>query len=184
MSDNTEDTTVYGIPLDRLVGANGRRKTQSLFLEHNYHKEKTDPSVYTLKDRDHRDKISLKRLYMDCEDPTEYLFAQAAFGSWEHWQILKSAPFFQPYALAWAEELEIKLRSEALLTVKRDALDNPTSAKWLAEKGWEKPERTQRGRPSKKELEREKKQRQQVHQALEEDASRLFGSSEEDAKGE
>ena len=173
MSD--KDLTVAGIDRDRLVASNGKRKTQSLFLEHNYHREKTDPSVFTLKERDHGDKLSMKKLYMDCEDPTEYLFAQAAFGSWDHWQILKNAPFFQPYAEAWAEELELKLRSEALLTVKQDALTNPTSAKWLAEKGWDKPERAKRGRPSKQELEQEKERRVKVSKALEEDAARLFG---------
>tara|TARA_R100001086_G_scaffold250107_1_gene193953 strand:+ start:27882 stop:28397 length:516 start_codon:yes stop_codon:yes gene_type:complete len=169
---STEDKTKYGVPLSQLAGSNGKRKTAALFLENNYHRESEDPAPFTLKDRDHRGKISLKRIYMECEDPTEYMFSQAAFGSWEHWEVLKNSTFFKPYAEAWKKELETKIRAEAILTIRQDALHNPTSAKWLAEKGWE-PKAT-KGRPSKAEVDRERKRLAEQADTLESDAGRIF----------
>lgn len=170
----TEDKTTYGVPLSQLVGTNGKRKTISLFLENNYTREKEDPAPYTLKDRDHRGKISLKRIFMECEDPTEYLFAIAAFGSWEHWQVLKNTKAFQPTYEAWRRELEAKLQAEAILTIRKDALSNPTSARWLAEKGW--LDKATKGRPSKAEVERERKRLAEQADTLESDAGRVFGN--------
>ena len=64
------------IDKSRLVDGQGKPLTQSLFLEIGY----TDFSVYTLKDQDYEynDKVypSLKRLYLEMEDPTEYEFAR------------------------------------------------------------------------------------------------------------
>lgn len=173
-----EETTAYGVPLSQLRGGTGRRKTQSLFLEMNYAKEKDDPAPYTLKENDHEGKISMRRIYMEVEDPTEYMFALAALGSWEHWLILKEAPFFKPYLARWREELALKMRSDAIMLVREDAVNNAVSARWLAEKGWEKPDKQQRGRPSKAELAREKKEREKILNSLEEDASRVFGNND------
>ena len=109
---------------------------------------------------------------MECEDPTEYLFAIAAFESWEHWQVLKNSTFFKPYADAWKEELAVKLQAEAILTLRTDAQSNPVSAKWIAERGWE-PKAT-KGRPSKAEVDQARKEAARVADTLTEDAGRIF----------
>lgn len=169
------EKTEYGIEMSILVGSNGKRKTQALFLENNYQKEATDPAPYTLKEKDHKGKISLKRIYMEMEDPTEYMFAIAAFGSWTHWQVLKNTPFFKPYAEQWKEELEAKIMAENILNIRKDAETNATSAKWLAEKGWI-PKAT-KGRPTKSQVESERKAAAKRLDELEEDAARIMRGS-------
>ena len=116
---------------------------------------------------------SLKTIFMEYADPTEYSFAVEVLGGWDHWQMLnkswKLAPLFQ----SWREELEIKLRSEALIAMRQSAIHDGakgiTAAKYLAEKGWEKT----RGRPSKDELAREEKTRAGIKEELSADAERL-----------
>lgn len=168
----TEEKTAYGVPISQLVGSNSKRKTSALFLENNYHRESEDPAPYTLKENDHNGKISLKRIFMECEDPTEYLFSIAAFNSWEHWQVLKNSKFFQPYYEKWVEEMEARLQAEAILTIREDARTNATSARWLAEKGWRA--KSTKGRPSKAEVDRQLKALTKDKDVMEGDGARIF----------
>lgn len=168
-------STGAGVPYTQLRNSYNQMKTQALFLEYNYHRESTDPAPFTLQPTDYKGKTSLKRLYLDCSDPTEYEFAIRVFGDWPHWQRLAGAPFFRPHIEQWRDELEIKLRSEAIRTVK-NASDKAdiTSAKWLAEKRWERTG-GKRGRPSNEEVQREKKRLASIGAEIEEDAGRIFG---------
>lgn len=65
----------------------GKYITQSLFLENGYN---TELAVYTLTDEDkeYKGKVypSLRRLFLECMDPTEYVFATTYLWGWEHWQ--------------------------------------------------------------------------------------------------
>ncbi len=126
----------------------GRPLTQSLFLEVGY---ECDKAVYTLKDEDYEYKgvvyPSLKRLYLEYEDPVEYDFANEYLLGWNHWQRLKNNKTLQPHFTEWEYELELKLRSQGI----RDILDMSANgsfqaSKFIADRGWEK---RGAGRPSK-----------------------------------
>lgn len=131
----------------------GRYLTQSLFLEFNYN---TDFAVYTFdgEDKEYKGKVypSLKRLYLEAEDLTEYTFARQHLFNWEHWMKMKENKALRNHFDAWAEELEVYLRSQGLRSVVEMSEHNFQAAKFLSEKGWEK---RGVGRPSKSEQARE-----------------------------
>ncbi len=134
----------------------GRPLTQSLFLEIGYN---TQYAVFTLNDEDkiYNDKVypSLKKLYLQVADPTEYEFARVCLINWSHWKRLNGNGQLQPYFQEWREELEVLLRSEGvrnLMDLTSSEGGNFQAAKWMAEKGWHKRDP---GRPSKREQERE-----------------------------
>lgn len=133
----------------------GRFITQSLFLEINY----TDHSAYTLKD-DHyvyNGKLypSIKRLYLEMEDPTEYEFATTYFCGWRHWQRLLDNKGIRKYIDEWREELEYKLRAKGIkrIIAEVNGSNGMQASKWLADRGWST---RGAGRPSKAEIEQEK----------------------------
>ena len=124
-----------------LKDTQGRPLTQGLFLEVSYN---TKYAVYTLKE-DHYEyegKVypSLKRLFLEMEDVVEYDFANRYLLGWNHWKRIQENKLFSQHIHEWREELELKLRSQAV----RDILDMTAdeksfqAAKWIADKGWEK----------------------------------------------
>jgi hypothetical protein len=156
----------------------GRYLTQSLFLEYQYN---TETAIYTLADEHKEYKgvmyPSLRKLYLQMSDPSEYEFANTYLYSWEHWcRICANTALYKDIE-AWQEELEIKLRAEAIK--KMLALDSNFNAiKWAADGHWN----VRRGRPSKKEVERDKSIRQKAVNELEEDGARILPFVNKDAK--
>jgi len=130
--------------------------TQSLFLEMGY---KTEFAVYTLKGEDHTHKgvvyPSLKKAYLNLADPTEYMFANKYFADWPHWKRLCENKMLVPHFNEWRDELELKLRSEAIQNViditASEGQGSFQAAKYLAERGWDK---NKVGRPSKEDKQR------------------------------
>lgn len=146
------------IDKSKLKDTLGRPLTQGLFLEISYD---TKYAVFTLDDEDktYKDVLypSLKKLYLDLADVTEYQFAKKHLLGWKHWRRLNDNNVLRAYFDDWREELEVAMRSEAILSI----VDMTTSdqgnfqaAKWLADRGWDK---RGAGRPSKAELDREKR---------------------------
>ena len=164
------------MPIDKnkLRDGRGRPLTQSLFLEVGYN---TDFAVYTQKDEDYEYNgvvyPSLKKLYLAHEDPTEYDFACTYLLGWEHWQRICRNKMFKKMVENWREELELKLRSQAV----RDIIELSTgdkgfqAAKWLADKGWDK---RGAGRPSKEDIERETAVQSKLDQEYSADVVRLI----------
>lgn len=159
----------------KLVDGMGRPLTQSLFLEIGYRDEF---AVYSLKDQDHHYKglvyPSLKRLFLVHEDPTEYDFATTYLLGWQHWKRLNDNKQLRKHFDEWREELELKLRSQAV----KDIIDQCSTeggsfqaAKWLADRGWEK---RGAGRPSKQEQEREDRLNERIEDEYKSDVVRLF----------
>lgn len=167
------------LPKDKLKDTMGRPLTQSLFLEMGYN---VPYAVYTLNDEDkeYQERIypSLKRLFLECEDPTEYVFAKTHLLGWGHWQRLNENKMLRPYFDEWRVELEVALRSDAIrsimdLTVQDTA--NFQAAKWLADGNWNK---RGAGRPSKAEVERETRIRTRIGEELDFDIDRMLGANE------
>lgn len=152
----------------------GRLRTQSLFIDYQY-----DPeiAIYTLKDEDfeYKGKVfpSLKRLYLEIADPTEWEFAQRCFANWDQWQRIANTYATKNNVAKWREELEIKLKSEAIKEMRNKAQDpkGTSAARWLAEKGWE--EKRTPGAPSKEEKERQINIDKRVKDELDEDIERM-----------
>jgi len=122
---------------EELKDTMGRPLTQSLFLELGY----SDFSVFTLKDDDYEynGKVypSLKKLFLESMDITEYEFATKNLLGWKHWQRLCANKAILKHVEEWRDELEIKLASQGVKSIVEGAkFGNQTSAKWLAERGW------------------------------------------------
>lgn len=149
----------------------GRFFTQSLFLEHGYN---TDFAMYTLTDEDktYNGKVypSLRRLYLETMDPTEYVFATTYLWGWEHWQRLLANKALREEIDKWREELEVKLRATAVRHILASAPDAFSAAKWIADGQWQDKKA---GRPSKAEKEAEMKKRLRVVEDLNDDAARI-----------
>ena len=64
---------------------------------------------------------SLRRLYIECLDPTEYLFAEKYLGGWAHFSRLSRSTFFRPYLDEWREELKLKLKALNLRSIIQEA---------------------------------------------------------------
>lgn len=144
---------MFSIDKSKLRDVNGNPLTQSLFLELAYN---TDYAAYTLKNEDYDYKgivyPSIKRLYLDFEDPTEYEVATRCFIDWDHWKRVCANKTILPYIESWREELEMKLRSRAvrdLINLTASESGSFQAAKFLADRGWDK---RAAGRPSKEEL--------------------------------
>lgn len=152
----------------------GRFLTEALFYET---RNKKYTATFTLKEKDHKVEdityISMRRLYLEIEDPTEYLFAEQVLGSWDHWQKLCRVKQFMEYVSSWREELSTKLKAKAIqamiATATEDGSKGITAAKWLASAGWEEG----KGRPSKEKVEGKVKQAIQAVSNIENDAVRL-----------
>lgn len=171
--------------VDRLLkDTSNRPRTQSLFIEY---ENENYRAVFTLQPfnviKDGTEYLSLYRKYMEIADPTEYRFAIKCFGSYQHWQLLQSRPWFQPYVNAWREELDASIKSQA--AVEMFEIANTTSSdqtrvqalKWLSDRGYlgsiPKPKR--RGRPSKEEIEGELRRQLTNSKDINDDYTRLFG---------
>ena len=165
----------------------GRWRTQSLFREWCYGRELTLEPLYTMKDDDITIDYkgsplplpSFKRLYLELEDLTEWEVATQLLGGWPHFQNLLTTKWFKEFITPIREELEIKMRSKALLSLYSAASKNNVSAaKYIAEgryKGLYDPAKGQfgRGRPSKEEVRAEKVRLIEIGDQVDEDMKRI-----------
>lgn len=135
----------------RLRDTMGRPLTQGLFIEHGYD---TTYAVYTLKDDDFMYEgnlyPSLKRLYLEMEDPGEWEFANTYLANWSAWERICANKLFHKRIEEWRRELEVKLRSKGIKQLMVKADTSPMAAKWLADKGWVEKSA---GRPKKSDIE-------------------------------
>ena len=132
--------------------------------------------IFTFKENDHYYKgirvkhktyISIRKLYLEIADPTEYLFAKQVFGNYDHWKSFfrgndtdDIGRLVQPMGwfscvLDWRSELELSLRAKGLQQI-IDRSGNSANAKWLVDRGWTTEGavlgKKSRGRPSKAEI--------------------------------
>lgn len=156
----------------------GRYRINSLFFEH---KVEGMTPIWTLGDVERTEKgktyPSLKKLYMEYKHVPglEYEFAMDVFGSWEHWNKLSNSSGLKAVFAQWREELDVKVRSEALKEMVKSSKGGTASAlqaaKYLAEKGYQ----SKRGRPSKAEIEGERRIEAGINSELEDDLERITG---------
>lgn len=165
---------------EQLKTSNGIIRTKSLFYELSYH----DPeyAIFTTKEHDiefqGRKMVSLQQLYvaMVPNDPTEYEFAQTVFGSWEVWDKIQKAPQISPFVKKWRNEVEIKVKSQAIQAIatemKEGGRSSFSAAKLLLEKGWLDKDSASQAK-KKLQAKEEEQQNKEALALLSEDADRL-----------
>lgn len=152
--------------------------TKGLFFETTLSDKST--VIYTLKNEDHEGYPSLYQLYMGMNDLTEWKFANEYLGGWEHWQKLCECSWFKDYINRWREELELKVRAEALSRIQTEARTNSKNAftanKFLVDRGWKTPEEKKNpvGRPTKEAIARKAKELTLDGQDIDSDYERLL----------
>ena len=158
----------------KMIDSKGAARTASLFWEIKHDKES---ALFTMADHDKTTQaglklISLKKLYLEEEDPLEYTFVDKYLLSWAQWQKIANNNLLKPHVEKWREELSLKLRSAAVKTIiDQMASENPLqAAKYIAEKGWNKQEV---GRPNKKETAKAASEHARMTSEFNEDISRL-----------
>ena len=116
--------------------------------------QRPDYIIYTLSEA--------RDLFIECNDPTGYIFSKKYLGGYQHWLALKESPAVAPHILQWEEELEIKLRAEALQNIYNDSCGEKSyqASKYLVEGGW-KPKTM--GRPSRAAIQKEARLRSAIY---------------------
>lgn len=156
----------------KMLDTSNRPITQGLFLEMGY----SEFALYTLKDNDHvyKDKEypSIKRIYLEMEDTTEYEFANMYFLGWKHWARICENKMIRVHIDEWREELELKLRARAIKQMVDLANTGSYQAsKWLADRGWDV---RAAGRPTKAEKKQFAAAAERVNNEYGADIHRLF----------
>jgi hypothetical protein len=80
-----------------------------------------------------------RQTYVDIADPTDYRAALVLIGDWEHWQwLLSKCEAFAKHVAAWREEVYVKLASEGVAQLRKQAKTDKgaAAARWLADKGF------------------------------------------------
>ncbi len=115
---------------------------------------------------------SFKVLYLELEDLTEWEVATQLLGGWPHLQTLLATDWFKAFITPIREELEIKMRSKALLSLyKAASKNNVPAAKYITEGRYKGL--YGRGRPSKEEIKAEKSRLIEIGERVDEDMERI-----------
>jgi len=94
--------------------------TLALFYEKTYYGSERKPELckFTLSDEDKEidgtTYLSLKKIYLEIEDLTEYEFATKVFNSFPLWENLTGVKWFKPIIAQWRKELQLKIKAKVL----------------------------------------------------------------------
>ena len=155
--------------------SSGRCYLQALFYETTLADKRT--VAYTLKDREHEGYPSLYLLYIKycIDDPTEYKFAVNCLDSLNHWEQICEGPWFQEYLTKWRREVDLAIRSRALVNIIRESKTPSKNSfmanKFLLEGNWKQDRKA--GRPSKDDIRKEAYEQVSQARQISEDAQRL-----------
>lgn len=117
----------------------GRWRTISLFYEHRV--DNYDP-LFTLSEKGRTVNgthlPSLKEMYLDFEDTTEYLFVTEVMKtSWRHWLKMTENSILKTEIESWREELSLKLQAKGIKkAVELSEEGNYAATKLLVDRGF------------------------------------------------
>lgn len=161
--------------ISKFKNVNGVWLTREIFFETAQNKANV---IYTLKQEEHLGYPSLYLKYLEEGDITEYTFAVNHLGGWAHWKILSETSFFRPYLTDWREELEVKLRSQALAKIINTAAGTTKDAfaaqKFVSHREWDKAAGPTKGRPSNRQIKQAANDIAADNARLNEDLQRLM----------
>lgn len=156
-------------------------QTKGLFYETTLPEERPIFGTnWTLKEKDHEADgkvyISMKRVYLEMEDVTEYDFAMSALGSYKHWERLVESPIIRRHIDQWRKELNLKLKARAMKSIIKAATEDEKlsfqAMKYLADNEYI-DKKNKRGRPSKEEINAELKKEVENSKTFKDDAERI-----------
>ena len=141
--------------------------------------EKKYPPLFTIKDKEHvvkgQEYVSLKRIYMsyDHVPGMEYEFAMDVFGDWLQWKEIADKSAIKDVVQEWRDEVDMRIKAAAMKTLLQQSRDveKGLAASRAILAGEHKGNK--RGRPSKVEVEREKKIAAGMRENLDADMERL-----------
>lgn len=167
--------------IEGFKSSTGSFLTQALFYEKNTFDNRKGV-LYTLKTRDHKGFPSLKRLYFELDDPTEYKVANDLFDGWEHWLVLCELAWFKPFVQEWRTEMAVKRASESLDCMIGEVRSGGKgaapaaryllSSDWLAETSKGKAKKV--GRPSKEDIKNKLQEQVNEMSNVDKDAERVL----------
>lgn len=132
--------------------------------------------LYTLKDSDWKGYPSLRRLYLEMADESEYNFATAYFDGWPHYQRLLATSWFNDYMSGYREELRLKTLATALFHIKDKAKTGDFQAnKYILSEEWKGAKKSNVGRPTKARIKEEADKMFQDKNDIQDDLDRLRG---------
>lgn len=156
-------------------------QTKGLFYETTLPDERPEfGTSWTLKEKDlivgDKTYRSMKRIYLDMEDVTEYDFAMATLGSYKHWERLVESPIIRKHIDQWRKELNLKLKARAMKAIINAATVDEKSSfqamKYLADNEY-LDKKAKRGRPSKEEVSAELRREVEINKTFKDDAERI-----------
>jgi hypothetical protein len=120
---------------------------------------------------------------MDCGDPTEYVFGNKYFEDYSHWEAVSRASWIAPLVKKWRRHLEARLKAQALQSISEIALDSGHKEQFraltlLLKAGWKDPHSSQRGRPSKDEVQSELDRIATIKSDTQSDYDRIFNKED------
>ncbi len=159
-----------------------RLQTKALFYETTLpeYRLEMEPD-WTLKEKDHlasdgKTYVSMKRIYLEMEDVTEYEFALATLGSFTHWETLCKSPWFKEHLDQWRKELNLKIKARGVKAIMQAAIggEQPSfqAMKYLADNQYME-KKSARGRPSKEDIKAELRKEVNINKTFKDDAERL-----------
>tara|TARA_R110000823_G_scaffold33328_1_gene93356 strand:+ start:303 stop:794 length:492 start_codon:yes stop_codon:yes gene_type:complete len=157
-----------------------KKHSKTWFYETTLPDTRNELTLYSLKKKDHvvKDKtyLSLHKIYLSMEDPTEYEFAIAVFDDFSVWENLCNLSWFKHHHLQMQKELVLKLKARTVKNMINDLNEGKASynaQKYLADAGYLEGNDKKRGRPSKDELNGALKQAAIDKADTEDDANRI-----------
>lgn len=167
---------------DKFKNASGAWLLKALFFEvtTDFDREKC---LYSFKPEDHTYKgktyPSIRRLYLEMADETEYYFAEKYFGGWPHWKKLCACRWFEDYMSEIREELSVKQMADARARIKEVAADKKDRGSLQANRlllDEAKKSQNPVGRPSKESIRRKAEELFQDQSEFQEDLDRITNS--------
>ena len=152
--------------------------TKALFYEPSYEQPGDSPMqlVFTL-NAEVEGLINFGREYVADMDTTGYTTANRLLDGYPHLVALMKAGWFRDAREKWDEEIEAKLRSEAMEAVRRIARSGDKNAlqaaKFLAAQGHTVKSASTRGRPTKTQIDAEIKEQAKQAKTIEDDMARI-----------
>lgn len=179
--DKTSDRDLDSRVMSRLgVWKNDSNKwlTKALFYETTLPATR-DNAVFTLKNEDIEvdgvEYWSLRKRFVECDDPTEYEFANKWLGGWAHWKELCKCEALKDDIADWREERDVRLRSmgvKKLVSLASGEDSSFQAAKWLADRGWQDTP-SKRGRPTNADVKKAAREKAEVSKRVSDDMKRL-----------
>jgi len=107
-----------------------------------------------------------RNAYLQSNDPTGYIFAEEwVEDGFRKWSTLQNSFGVKGEVDEWKKTLEMKLQSQAILSIAEQRTTSFQAAKWLADRGWQERED--------KRTKEAKKRASEVHDHVAADMARL-----------